>query len=201
MTDLTATRWWQPGKPDEMIPGVLVEDEEHGWVLNLDGGFEEPDWSELAKTGQPVSPSRTSPHDCPVVLGRRSDGGLVSLIDCQVLKWSPSIPSMSRGFLKLWPTILVDGVHLDGAQGFRLRSLSIRYTHLDTWTATHGFTVNFGSGFYPVEVRYAKPEPIKCDLPGGLTVGIGFSASGPAMPITVCFRQGCVRLLDVKESA
>ena len=184
MAKVTATHWWQPGKPERAIPGVLHEVEERGWVLQLDGNFETTDFSALAKAGQPVVLPNKRPGEFPVLVGRDSQGHLISLIDCQVLEWSYPIPTLSGGELQLWPTILVYGVHFESAEDFRLRSLSVRYTHVDTWVGTHGFTVNLGTKFYPVEVRYARPEPIECTLPNDLKVSIEFSASGPAMPIT-----------------
>jgi hypothetical protein len=59
---------------------------------------------------------------------------------------------------------------------------------LDSWAGTHGFTVSFGTAFYPVEVRYARPEPVECTLSDGLRLSIDFSASGPVMPITTDLR-------------
>ena len=45
---MTATGWWQPGKPDKVLPGLLLEDAERGWLLHLNGSFEEPDLAALA---------------------------------------------------------------------------------------------------------------------------------------------------------
>jgi hypothetical protein len=80
--------------------------------------------------------------------------------------------------------MLAHGVHFESAEDFRLKSLSIRYSHADTWAGTSGFTVALGAGFYPLEVRYAKPDPVECTLSDGLKVSIEFFASGPAMPIS-----------------
>jgi hypothetical protein len=183
VANVTATHWWQPGKPDKVLPGVLVEEEERGWVLHLDGSFDEPDLSALPKSGQPVKFPRKRPDSLPVLIGRSSQGVLISLIDCQVLEWSHTlVPSLSRGSLKLWPAVLAHGVHFENAEDFRFLSLSVRYSHLDTWTGTSGFTVKPGTTFYPLEIQYAKPESVDCTLSGGLKVSIEFSASGPTMP-------------------
>jgi ApeA N-terminal domain 1 len=84
--------------------------------------------------------------------------------------------------LKLWPTVLIYGVHFESADDFRLTSLSIRYSDLDTWVATSGFTVKFDPALYPVEVRYAKPESVESQLSESLKISIKFSASGPSLP-------------------
>jgi hypothetical protein len=189
VANITATHWWQPGNPNKALPGVLLEDEEHGWVLHLDGSFEEFDLSSVGKVGRPMIWSRGQQVNFPVLIGTTSQGRLISLIDCQMLEGSRPLPSLSRGSLKLWPTVLVYGVHLESVEDFRVTSLSIRYSHLDTWVATTGFTVNFETAFYPVEIRYTKPEPVESAFSTGLTVGIDFSASGPAMPVSTDLRM------------
>jgi len=181
VANITATHWWEPGNPNKTLPGVLLE-EERGWVLDLDGNFEELDFSAIASAGKPVAIPVTLPVSFPILLGTTSHGKLVSLVDCQVLTGSPSFP-WSRGSLKLWPTVLVYGVHFENGDDFRLTSLSIRYSHLDTWAATSGFAVDIGTTFYPMEVRYAKPESVECALSDGLKVSIDFSVSGPVFPV------------------
>jgi hypothetical protein len=178
---MTAAHWWQPSNPKKALPGVLLEDEERGWLLQLDGSFQELDLSVLASAGQPVAVQMELPDSFPILVGTTSQGQLVSLVNCQVLEGSYPFPG-SRGSLKLWPTTLVYGVHFESADDFRLTSLSIHYSHLDTWTATSGFSVTFGPAFYPVEVRYAKPESVEGVLPDGLKISVDFSASGPSLP-------------------
>jgi ApeA N-terminal domain 1 len=78
--------------------------------------------------------------------------------------------------------MLIYGVHFEDAEDFRLTSLSIRYSHLDAWVTTSGFTVNFDPATYPVEIRYSKPESIESPISDGLRISIDFSASGPSLP-------------------
>ena len=189
---MTAAHWWEPRNLDKALPGVLLEDEEHGWVLQLDGSFEELDLNALASAGKPVAIPVRLPGTFPILLGTTGQGKLISLVDCQVLGGSPTLPG-SRGSLKLWPTVLVYGVHFEGAADFRLTSLSIRYSHLDTWAATSGFSVKFATALYPVEVSYAKPESVEGVLSEGLKISMGFSASGPSLPAltNVSITQQC----------
>jgi ApeA N-terminal domain 1 len=85
---MTATHWWQPNKPNKVLPGVLLEDEERGWLLQLDGSFEELDVSALASGGKPVVVPLKLPDSFPVLVGTTSQGQLISLINCQVLEGS-----------------------------------------------------------------------------------------------------------------
>ena len=84
--------------------------------------------------------------------------------------------------MKLWPTILAYDVHFDSIQDFNLTSLSLRYSNLNPWAATTGFTVNFSPSLYPVEVRYAQPEPIQVELADGVNLTFTFAVSGPSIP-------------------
>jgi len=84
--------------------------------------------------------------------------------------------------LKIWPTVLVYDVHFESVDDFRLASLSIRYSNLDTWVATSGFSVEFDPALYPVEVKYSKPQSIEGVLSDSLKIGVGFSVSGPSLP-------------------
>jgi hypothetical protein len=178
---MTATHWWQPSNPNKVLPGVLVEDEAHGWILQLDGTFEELDLSALARTGEPVMIPWKLPDGFRVLVGTTSGGQLISLVDCQVLEGSLPFAG-SRGSLKLWPTVLIYGVHFDSAEDFRLTSLSIRYSNLDAWVATSGFSVTFGTAPFAVEARYSKPDSIESSLSENLKLCIEFSASGPSLP-------------------
>lgn len=181
MSTILTAHWWQPGEPAKSLPGILFEDEEDGWLLQLDGSFQESIWTEAAKTpGTPINVSLDIPPEFPILVGTTSQGQLVSLFHCQVRKASP--PLFSRGALTLWPTIVAYDVHFEGLDDFRLTRLSIRYSNLDAWVATSGFSVQFGPKLYPVEIKYSKPESIDVGLPTGLTIGVGFSASGPKMP-------------------
>jgi len=178
---MTAGHWWEPGNRNKSLPGVLLEDEEHGWVLHLDGSFEEINFDALASAGKPVAIPVRLPGTFPILVGTTSQGKLISLVDCQVLGGSPNLLG-SRGSLRLWPTVVVYGVHFEGASDFRLTSLSVRYSHLDAWAATSGFSVRYATNIYPVEVTYAKPEAVDGVLSGGLKISIEFWASGPSLP-------------------
>ena len=179
---LAATRWWQPSNPNSTLPGVLFEDEEHGWVLELDGVFEGLELNARARPGKPT-PLRL-PDNIPVLVGTTNQGEMVSLVHCQPLAASLAFAG-SRGSLKLWPRTLIYGVHFENAED-QLTSLSVRYSHLDTWVGTSGFTVNFDLTGYPSEIKYSKPPSIESQLSEDLKLSVDFSIFGPSLvpPIT-----------------
>ena len=95
------------------------------WLsVELDGSFEELDFSSLATSGKPVAIPVRLPRSVPILLGATSQGQLISLVDCQFLSGSPSFLHQ-RGSLKVWPEVLVYGVHFASSDDFRLTSLSI----------------------------------------------------------------------------
>ncbi|MBZ5726216.1 MAG: hypothetical protein LAP87_14610 [Acidobacteriia bacterium] len=181
MVDITAAHWWQPSDPDKPLPGILLKDDEHGWVLQLDGTFQESVVPDATTDGEPIVVEFGLPDTFPILVGITSHGLLISLVDCQVLEASFPFAG-SRGSLKVWPTLLIYDVHFESADDFRLASLSIRYSNLDTWVATSGFSVQFGPNLYPAEVKYSIPESIEGMLSDGLIIGVKFSASGPSVP-------------------
>ncbi len=120
----------------------------------------------MAAHGQFAGPKTvplTLPSNYPILLGTTDAGGFVTVFGCQVL--SRSLPLLTKGHLKVWPTVLAYDVHFDSVDDFSLKSLSLRYSNLDAWTATSGFAVGFSASGYPVDVRYTLPEGIEVDLP------------------------------------
>ena len=73
-------------------------------------------------------------------------------------------------------------VHFEKAEDFRLTSLSIHFSNLDTWAATSGFTVQFTPSFDPIDIRYSLPEAVESVVREGVKVGVAFSRSGPTLP-------------------
>lgn len=180
MAGITAAQWWQPDDPEKKIPGVLLEDDDRRWVLELDGSFVEmPDTS---SAHGPIPMRLENPDGVPILVGTTSNGQLISLIDCTVLDGTIPLPG-SRGSTKIRPTVLVYDVHFKKAEDFRLTSLSIHFSNLDTWAATSGFTLRgFTPSFDQLDIHYSLPETVESVLPDGLKVGVDFSRSGPTFP-------------------
>jgi hypothetical protein len=117
--------------------------------------------------------------DIPLLLGVTNEGKYVSLIDCSVMR-ATGISGLTKTTQEIKPRLIAYNVHFTSVEDFRLRSLSMRYSNLDQWVDTSGFTVTLSPAQpYSVSVQYAKPEPIKTTLSNGLTVGVLFSAAGP----------------------
>src|ERR1017187_10316481 len=180
MAEFTTSRWWQPGKREMELPGVLFQDIKRGWLLRLDGSFESPQIAAQGESKGPTSISLTLPTDYPILQGMTNEGRFITLFGCQVLGGTP--PLWSNAQLSVWPTILAYDVHFESVEDFTLTSLSMRYSNLDGWATTSGFAVNFSPSLYPVEVRYSRPEPLQVELADGLTLSITFAVSGPSIP-------------------
>lgn len=176
MPEFTTSSWWQPEQPDIRVSGVLHFEPKRGWVLALSGTFENLTPGEPS-VDQPVVSAVTAPEDYPILLGRTDEGRGMTAFGCQVI--GGNLPLMSPGTLKLWPKILVHDVHFEGVEDFKLSSLSVRFSNLDTWVDISGFEIRPSPTFYPVEIRYAKPESLECQIEAGLTIGVVFAVSGP----------------------
>ncbi len=117
--------------------------------------------------------------DIPILVGATSEGKLVTLIDCRVLKAS-GIPGLFKTTQEITPLIIVYDVHFASVDEFRLKSLRMRYTNLDQWVASSGFRIEFSPEKHDsVTVHYAQPAPIIATLSNGLEVGVRFSTNGP----------------------
>jgi hypothetical protein len=174
---MTTTHWWEPIDPTKVLPGALVESEEHGWLLELDGHFDIPGSTSTLVPGESSILTWTPPEKFSVLTGTTSQGKLISLIDCMVL--SSAFPfGGSRANLRLWPKVIIYGVHFESIDDFRLTSLSVRYSNLDAWVATSGFHVTVDHEPYSVQVKYTKPTSIESILSDVLTASIDFAVSG-----------------------
>jgi hypothetical protein len=130
----------------------------------------------------------------PILNGRTDRGKTISLVDCLVIG-ANVVFGPSRGTARFSPSFVVHGVHLDGPEDFRFTSLSVRYSNMDTWVATSGFTVQFDSEHgYPSEVRFSLPESAEVTLPDGVKVGVEFAAS--SQTISAGFEINEVRIVQ-----
>lgn len=176
---MTFTQWWEPAKPDRTVPGLLSKDENDRWLLQLDGTFIDPPVEDLGEGRKRIRIFEGLPENILVVVGIAGNGQMVSLINCRAISSSPPFAG-SRGSLILWPRTLIYGVHVEEAEDLTLASLSVRYSHLDSWVATRGFEIEFSTTGYPVTVRYSQPDAIEVPLTDDLTAKIEFSSTGPS---------------------
>lgn len=178
MVTFNLAQWWEPRAPDSRLAGTLFQGDDGSFRLSVDGHFapsgERSDAADTTETS--VSPSM---DDLPLLLGVTKEGKLISLISCRVLKAS-GIAGFTKTTQEIKPELIAYDVHFASMDEFRFNSLSMRYSNLDQWVDTSGFTTTFPqSDLYSVSVHYVKPEPITALLTNGLTVGVFFSASGP----------------------
>jgi hypothetical protein len=122
-----------------------------------------------------------SPSEYSVLCGITGEGKFVTLFNCQVI--AATLPMFgNRGRLKIWPAFLAYDVHFEDLNAFRLTSLSVRYSNMDTWVAASGFSIDLGnSDSFSASVQYAKPDAIEFGTVDGQTITVEFSASGPTI--------------------
>ncbi|MEI9811334.1 MAG: hypothetical protein WDO18_01080 [Acidobacteriota bacterium] len=148
MPSFTSAKWWVPGQPERSLSGVLHEDAENRWILELDGSFGESPFDravgQASKEDQAVSLALDLPGSFPLLIGTTTGGKYVSLFECQVM--AGSYPFVyARGSMKVLPRLIVYDVHFDSWDDFRLTSLSMRVSNLDSWAATSGITARFNT--------------------------------------------------------
>lgn len=163
-----------------VLLGILSQDAKRGWLLRLEGCFENLPPEAQPESKGPTTVGLTLPDDYPILLGITGEGRLVTLFGGQVL--SGSLGLWTNAQLKVWPTILAYDVHFESIDDFTLTSLSLRYSNLDAWTAISGFAVDLSPSFYPVTVKYSLPEPIEVELSEGTSLRVEFAATGPSLP-------------------
>jgi hypothetical protein len=171
MDNITATNWWQPSCPKNMLPGVLVREADR-WLLRLDGHFEQ--------NGN-IQSEGSSPNSFSILIGSTSKGRPISLIGCQVVKMSMPFGG-TRGELTVLPSLLIYGVHVARPDDLVLTSLSVRYSNLDAWVEVSGFLIKVGDQPpYSVDLKYSKPDPIEAALSDEMRLTIDFSVAGPSL--------------------
>lgn len=182
MSQFSTSKWWKPGKPERSLPGVLFKDDKGRWLLQLEGMFEDLPAAVVGPSGVAVGKAFAVPDDFPILVGVTAGNRFVTAFDCQLV--GSGLPLFSAGgHLELCPRLLAYDVHFDSLEDFSLTSLSLRFSDLDGWAATSGFVVQYPSdSLYPVDVSYSLPEPLEVDLEDGVTIGLGFSVSGPTIP-------------------
>lgn len=74
--------WWLPDKPDEVMPGTLIQREEDGQVLlKLIGGFSNVVLTPVSRRGEAVTHVPEFIDEFPMILGK-GEGHLFTLLQC-----------------------------------------------------------------------------------------------------------------------
>ena len=70
MSEIFASEWREPGRPDDLLSGTLFEESQSGWVLQLDLSFEQL-LGEVPIPGKPYQ-FFDSVKDYPILCGKAS---------------------------------------------------------------------------------------------------------------------------------
>jgi hypothetical protein len=161
VSEIISAQWWEPDRPEIRIHGVFVEEAGRGLVVQLSGILQT-----AATKAQDIL-------TVPVLLGITAGGRLVTLFDSPVLEWSRQLIGASARTSKIWPRLIAYDIHFTDRSDFRITSLSLRYSNLDAWVNTSGFSIDLGlPKGYSANISYSKPDVVEAILPNGLQVGV-----------------------------
>ena len=173
MSEIFASEWWEPGRPDDLLSGTLFEESQSGWVLQLDLSFEQL-LGEVPIPGKPYQ-FFDSVKDYPILCGEAS-GKFLTLFNCRVMEANSNL--QGRIQVKVKPDLIAYDVHI---KDFRITSLSVRFSDLDAWVATSGFNIEFLelSPNYSTRIQYRRPSAINMGTVDGMNLSVEFVANGP----------------------
>src|SRR5712692_7290410 len=79
MAEFTTAKWWEPGKPEKSLSGVLFQNVKRGWLLllQLDGSFEELPIAAHGESEGPTTVPLTLPNNYAILLGTAGEGRLL----------------------------------------------------------------------------------------------------------------------------
>lgn len=134
-------RWWLPDKPDEIMPGTLIQREKDGEVLlKLIGGISNVVLTSVSRSGSAVSYEPELIYEFPMILGN-SAGALFTLLQC--------IPLHTAGGLQdIRVMRALSGIHLTEPDQEVFNSAVLKIEYLLGWmrATTLKRTVGLGNG-------------------------------------------------------
>jgi hypothetical protein len=163
----SAGYWHLPDNPDCQLPGTLTFTPEDGPRLELLGDYEDPGGT-----------LRADLPDQRVILGRTSDGMLITLCHNSLVDRKQSLPGMTM--TTYHPQTIVIGLHFNDPDDIRVRCLDVRYTYLDRWLGISGGVAQYNLDEQRVTIDYSKPRPIELAKHDCLTVFARFSCTFPS---------------------
>lgn len=134
-------QWWLPDKPDEVVPGTLIQREEDGDVfLKLVGSFNILALTPVSRGESSISYDGDFVNEFPIILGR-SAGELFTLLQSNPLK-------TGGGIQDIQVLRALRGIHLTEPDQEVFNTVVLRIEYLLGWTRTTTLkrTVELGNG-------------------------------------------------------
>ena len=132
--------------------------------MELIGSFE--DREEIHKVLRPV-----------VILGTSSDGKDISLHGCFLIQAQESYPGLLTCLY--FASMVFVGVHFPKTEEVRFRSINVRFSHFDEWVDISGFTFTHSRDEHVI-IKYKRPNDIRVDIGGDLSIAITTIVTTPA---------------------
>jgi ApeA N-terminal domain 1 len=157
--------WWLPADPETKVPGTLSFSQKRV-ELELLGSF-----------GAPATPLARI-DDQPRILGVTKDHKAVTLEHCAGMGARFGFGGFPT--TRFRPRLVLHGLWYEPDERVLFDEISIRYSDLDTWAATSGFSSQWawdpdGKSIRKLDITYTPPESIEVNLDADTTLGIDFS--------------------------
>jgi ApeA N-terminal domain 1 len=158
--------WWRPADPGTKVPGILSFSQDE-IRLELWGAFEAP------KPG-PVGDM----EDEPRLLGMTTSGNPLALE--RNLGLGTTFNTRGASVTKYGPHTVLVGAWYEPDEEVRFDAVQIRFSDLDMWAATSGFTQSFTvdekrNSMDRIDVAFVPPEPVEVALDDTTSLSITWS--------------------------
>jgi hypothetical protein len=154
--------WWVPEEQDKKVAGTLTfaQGRVRLELLGVLGA-----WADDFQMPGPL----------PRILGLSSDGKELTLERCRPAGHRVSTTGLTTSAFR--PNLILVGAWYEQDEEVRFDELRLRYSDLDVWATTSGFTVSLASGddiVSGIDIAYRAPPPIVIPIKGG-TLEVVFS--------------------------
>ncbi|MBU6427885.1 MAG: hypothetical protein KGR26_02635 [Cyanobacteria bacterium REEB65] len=154
--------WWDPAKPEDQVPGILVYQPADGLTLELIG---------IIGDLRP-GPSR----DLDVIHGQPSSGGPITLLKCLSRGERFSAPGfMTESYL---PHYALVGHHFADRNSCTFLKWYVELSGLDEWCCFSPFQTKHSPDYESHSIEYTRPQTIEVQISDGLNLAIGVNVSG-----------------------
>jgi len=168
--------WWLPEQPERSVAGVLKFSQDDA-ALELIGHLPREDLARDPASGE-VQVS-IGPESRDRILGLSTDGKRFTLDQCHSTGFNLAFPGiMTERFV---PSLILEGHHYEPGELVVFDELLVRYTQLDAWVATSGFTStpmppNEHGKMAGIDLSFRLPPPVTVALQSA-TAQVTFSST------------------------
>jgi hypothetical protein len=149
--------WFVPEKPDAVIPGVLHFENSGRITLDLQGTL--------------TDPKGTRPQSLPLILGKSTEGAIITLYGCIQTNTSAGIEGVRETSFHIVGVLI--GAHFGSPESIGFGRLSATFPQLDWWVGSSGVKVELPDK-ETIAITKQSSYLESANLPG-MRLSIGFS--------------------------